>query len=309
MFIKDDENIIVMEDDFYTPYSPRDIRMLVDAGIQTVLVPHAIRWDRIKEGDWSNLNRGIDKFLDAGLKILLPFYYTIPLNFPDSWYIIKDADPIKTLPNFGHPDYCKAVDDLFYNLIFYLMHYPDQIQLTFAIPSGGEFLWDAEITQKFPMSDETVFKFIIDRQRLLADQHGEIWLHLHNFLGAKKNWNNTHLPLLYQALRNEFPDTPIYSIQFAHFTTGNVPNFVEGQMLVKEYNEKYGIQFFVGSDYCEGLTKNFDAAMDQHVRGFLTSPMHGEHPRMHTRIEPWMVDALREANRKIQKVRDDRNQI
>lgn len=308
MFIRPDENIIVMDDDFYAPYSPADISRLVDAGIKTIHVPHAICWDKLQNG-WSDLDSHIDKFLNVGLKVLLPFYYTIPLNFPDNWYIIKDSDPIKTLPNFNHSDYCEATDEFANNVLDHLSDVKDKVQLTFAIPSGGEFLWDAEITSKYPMSDETIFKFIIDRQRLLVEQHGEIWLYLHNFLGAGANWNNTRLPLLYAALRNEFPETPIYSVQFAHFTTGNVPNYEGGQMRVKEYNEKYGIQFFVGSDYCEGLTKNFDAAMEQKVRGFLTSPIHGEHPKKHQRIEPWMVDALRTANQRVQKVRDDRNQV
>ena len=71
------------------------------------------------------------------------------------------------------------------------------------------------------LPDEVIHKFIIERQKILVKQHGEIWLHLHNFLGGDQNWNGPHLPALYQALKDEFKDTPFYSIQFAHFAVGN----------------------------------------------------------------------------------------
>ena len=69
-------------------------------------------------------------------------------------------------------------------------------------------------------------------------------------------------------------------------------------MLIKEYKDKYGIRFFVGSEYCEGLTANFDKAVEQEAYGFVTAPKHDLQVRKHNEIETWMVEALKETNKK-----------
>ena len=116
------------------------------------------------------------------------------------------------------------------------------------------------------------------------------------------NWNATRLPFLYEALRNKFKKTPIYSVQFAHFAVGNVPTSSECQYLVKKYHEIYGIDFFVGSQYCEGLSTNFNEAMRQKVRGFLTCPVMSFNTKNGGHMQPWMVDAIKEANRKFKEI-------
>lgn len=311
MFIEPDEHIIVMED-LYNPFSPNDIKMVEDAGIKTVYVSASVCWDKIHPSsfhiDWVGLDRRLEKLLESNLKLLLPFYYTTPKWFPDSWYIHKHELATHILPNFANPDFERAVDNFADEILEHYAEYRDRIQLTFSIPSGGEFFWDAVQTSNYPMSDETIINFVLNRQRHLVKQHGEVWLHLHNFLGDPMNWNNTHLPFLYQAMVDEFPDTPFYSIQFAHFTCGHLQNRIDGQFKVKEYTERFGIKFFVGSDYCEGLTTNFDAGMEQKIWGFFTCPIHSENLIRHNSIEPWMVDTLRDTNKRISEVFNaDRN--
>ena len=106
--------------------------------------------------------------------------------------------------------------------------------------------------------------------------------------------------MLYQSLRNEFQDVPIYSIQFSHFAAGNVLTDKEKQYKVAEYKDRFGIQFFIGSQYCEGLIDNFEEAIRQKVRGFITCPNMSFCAYRH--VEPWMVGNIKITNRKFNEV-------
>jgi hypothetical protein len=210
------------------------------------------------------------------------------------------------IPNYANADYIDAVDSYIIGALNHLDAYLDQVQLTYAIPAGGEFLWDCNQVTPFPVHPDEIIKFVVGRQKILAGQHGEIWTLFHNFLGDPMNWNNTQLPLLYAQLENEFPDTHRYSIQGAHFSCGYLTS-KENQMKVKKYNENFGVEFFVGSDYCEGMITNFDAVIEQGVRGFLTAPLHRDNPKHHKSVEPWMVDVIRDTNKKFMDVYNGHN--
>jgi hypothetical protein len=309
MFIKPDEFIIVMEDKpDQGDFNLDDVKMLEDAGMTLAYLSCAICWDQIclpnNQMDWSSLDYRIHKFDNTNIKLLVPFYYTMPNWFPNEWYKKKDPRLTHILPNYANEDLGYAIDKFALEILDRYDDIRDRLQLTFSIPAGGEFLWDDQLTSDFPFSDEEIIKFITDRQRVLVKQHGELWLHIHTFLGHPDNWNNTHLPFVYQALRKEFPYNPLYSIQFSHFATGNIPNDPPKIKRIKEYSEKYEVQFFVGSEYCEGLSKNFDAAIEQNVRGFFTAPMLITHPLKHKHIQPWMVEALQETDRKFKELRN-----
>jgi len=302
MFIEQDEHLIVMEDAL-NPFSRKDVKMIEDAGIKTVFISSVLCWDQICKSslhtDWVSVDRRLENFLDSNLKLILPFYYTMPNWFPNEWYLKKDPRLDHILPNYGNEEFGQAVDNFALEILNQYSNLKPRMQLTYAIPSGGEFLWDAMLTETFPVSDEVVAKFIIDRQKVLVQQHGEVWLNIHNFLGEPKNWNNENLPRLYGYMRDEFPETPFYSLQFAHFYCGITPNYLYGQMKSKKYAEEFGIRFFVGSNYCEGLTENYNAIREQKLWGFITCPMHSENQMKHYSVEPWMVETLRETNQKL----------
>jgi hypothetical protein len=314
MFIRPDEHIIIMED-LYNPFSLDDLHKIEDAGIKTVYVTHPFCWNLIANRvvrdssfwDWGSVDKRLEILLKTGLKLMLPFYHTTPDWFPDEWYIQKHPTELDhNIPNYANEDFIGAVDEFLVGALNHYRDIRDRVQLTYAIPAGGEFLWDAVLTENFPATDEQIINFVVGRQKILAKQHNEIWMLFHNFLGDPMNWNNTHLPVLYQALANEFVGTDIYSIQGAHFSCGYTTSN-ENQMKVKEYNKKFGIKFFVGSDYCEGLSTNFDAALEQGVRGFLTAPLHHSHPKQFKVVKPWMVDAIKEANQKFMEISNGSN--
>jgi hypothetical protein len=172
----------------------------------------------------------------------------------------------------------------------------DRIQLVFAMPEGGEFLWDCMLTKDFPVSDKRIAEFFIGRLKIMKEWHNEIWLTIHNFMGHHNGWNNTHLPYLYSVLAEEFDGIPIYSLQFIHFSCGGTPTTIKQQMKVKQYKDEYGIRFFVGSNHCEGIIENYNKVYDQEFYGFLTAPMHSENPHEDQHIEDWMIYTLKEAN-------------
>lgn len=307
MFIKPDDHIIIMEDDFYDPFNDEDIKMLIDAGVGIVHIPHAICWDKIYERnsphlEWYSLDSAIEKYLKYDLRLTIPFFYTMPRWFPSNWYIDNTKpEPDCVTPNYANEELGQAIDNFAGEVLDHLRDVSHKIQLTYAIPSLGEFLWDGVMPDPYPTSDENVHNFIINRQKMLVKQHGEIWLYLHNFMGGSRNWNNTRLPFLYQALKYEFMDVPIYSVQFAHFAVGISPTNWECQSMITKYHDEYGIEFFVGSGNCGGLSTNFDAMIKQKARGFFTAPLmqffaNNEH------IQPWMVEAIKKANRKFEEI-------
>jgi hypothetical protein len=300
MFLESDEHIIIMEDTYLNPYTITDVSMLIDAGIKTVHINDVICWNELANQyvpgyNWSALDKRIEKYLFSDLKIILPFFFTMPDWFPSDWYYIKGK-----IPNYANKEMCAAIDDFAYAILDYYSDIKDRVQFTFAIPSDGEFLWDAMIENNYPFSDDVIAEFIINRQKILIEQHNEMWIYLHTFLGAENSWNRHKLPILYQALRNEFGDIPFYSIQFAHFATGNHPTNPECQSKVAEYKDKFGIQFFIGSQYCEGLVSNFDKTIQQKVRGFITCPNMSFSTHRH--VEPWMVETIRNTNQKFNEV-------
>lgn len=305
MFLDPDEHIIPMES-IVNNFSMDDLWMMEDAGIKTIYVTHIFYWDEIYNQlggklDWSRPDKRIEKYLHTNLKMMLPFYVTMPRWFPWDWYIDNTPkDPRHVLPNYASRELQLAIDRFAEQVLEHYVDIQDRVHLTYAIPAGGEFLWDANLTQNFPVSDEDIFEFVIGRQRLLSKQYNEIWLLFHNFLGDPNNWNNVHLPLLYQAIRNEFPHTPMYSIQGPHFSVGHKDYYTEekNQKKVTEYTEKFGIKFFVGPDYCEGMKKNVDKAIEQKVWGFLPAPLGEENTVTHTVMEQWMADDMREVNKR-----------
>lgn len=314
MFLDLDEHILPMESIVH-PFSIDDLKMMEDAGIKTIYVTHVFYWDEIQKQsctalDWSSVDRRIEKYLHTNLKMMLPFYVTMPRWFPKSFYIDNTPkNPTYVIPNYANEKLMETMDFLFFKIVFHYKDILDRIHITYAIPAGGEFLWDANLTHDYPVSDDDIFNFVIGRQKLLATQYNEVWSLFHNFLGDPNNWNNIHLPLLYQALREEFPDIPIYSIQGPHFSVGKKDYYTDekNQRKVTEYTDKFGIRFFVGPDYCEGIRKNIDKAIEQKCYGFLPAPLGEENTVLHTSVEQWMCDDMKYANERFREVYDSQD--
>ena len=300
MFIENDEHIVIMEDFDSYPFSIDDIKKLEDASIKTVYMTNVMCWDDMySRNDWSSLDGKIEKYEKSNMKLVIPFYgiglpqrfmRTIGAGLAERGDFGNWSNYVYNSPNYGDEEYIQAVDNLAHQLFQRVSDFPRPIQFSFSIPQNGEFPFFPH-TDDWPYSNEVLLKFIVDRQRILNSQYGEVWTAYHNLSGL---WNAKYMPLLYDTLRKEFPDSPYYAVQFGHFV-----NSLEVQMYVAKYAVEYGVRFLIGSNYVEGLITNFDAGAAQNIWGFLTAPLHGENPVQHKHIEDWMIPVIRTANEKL----------
>ena len=202
MFIHPDEHIIIMEDEFYDPFNDDDIKMIVDAGIKTVHVPHSIYWDKIyqpntSERNWFSLDAAVGKYLKTDLKLILPFYYTMPRWFHPSWYLDNTRpNPDEVIPNYANQDFALAVDGFAKEVLHHLYDLRNRVQLTYAIPSLGEFLYGGLTPDPYKIPEEFIHKFVIDRQKILKKQYNEIWLYYHNFLNGQSQLERNQTTIL-----------------------------------------------------------------------------------------------------------------
>jgi len=164
--------------------------------------------------------------------------------------------------------------------------------LIYGGATGGEFLWTNN-NDPCPVPLDVLTGFLIDRQRICANQFGEVWaLHHHNLGG---NLDTT--TVINNALYGAFPTNEYehYRIQFIQFRPAAT---IEGEEFNKnavQSNPKS--KYFAGSEWVAGLEDNYNTAMEHGVYGFLTSPMHPYLP--YFRIEDWMLDNIKEAIRKL----------
>jgi hypothetical protein len=301
MFIEDNEHVIIMEEPHLSPpFSMDDLKKLEDAGVKTVLLTDTIRWNEIYTNkDWSCIDSRIEKFSKTNLKLIIHFHgKDLPQQFAwtdkNGWLAQRPSYTAWSdyapghVPDYVNPEYVQAVDDFAFELFRRYMDRP--IQFIYAIPDDGEFPWFPHWPEQ-PISNDDLLKFIFGRQAFLWSQYEEVWTNFHNQTGM---WNATYIPTVYSMLRHAFPNAHRYAIQFEHFIHG-----IDSQLFVKKYTEDYGVRFFIGSNYAEGLRDNLEAGISQKTWGFLTAPMHYLNSVKHTQVEDWMIPVIQKANEKL----------
>jgi hypothetical protein len=265
-----------------------DLLKLEEAGIKTILLAG---WTHLGLPQEAFLNR-IDSILQGtNLKVKLELFYT-PLH--DWWLIpVEQSSPSYRRyrhVNYANPEVGPSIDECMLEL--YKRVDGDRVMFNYAGAAGGEFLWeDNNLACPVPM--EVLTKFMVDRQRINADKHGEVWTEFHHRLGG----NLTTTTAINEALYDAFPinEYDHYRTQYVQFRPAAT---IEGEELNKKAilsNPKS--KYFVGSEWAEGLVTNLDKVMEHGVYGFLTSPMHERIP--HTKIEDWMLDNIRGAIKKL----------
>ena len=299
MFIEDDEHVIIMEDTDRFPFSLDDLKKLEDGGVRTIFLTCVIKWNEIyTHKNWTCIDSRIEKFSKTNLKLIIPFHgKDLPDQFrwkdktgwldhrPDytAW-----SDFSHFMPDYVNPEYVQAVDDFAYQLFD---KYADRrIQFIYAIPDDGEFPFFPHWPEQ-PISNDKLLDFILGRQMLLLSQYKELWTCFPNQTGM---WNATYVPTVYDMLKQYFPEYHRYAVQFEHFI-----HMPQSQLFVKKYAKEYGVRFFVGSNYVEGLTDNLQRGIDQDIWGFLTAPLHRLNDARHTKIEDWMIPVIQKANREL----------
>lgn len=301
MFIEENEHVIIMEDDRFQ-FSLDDLKKLEDAGIKTIFLANVIKWNEIYTyKNWTCIDSRIEKFSKTSLKVIIPFHgKDLPEKFrwqdKDGWLkqrpdYISFYDFSHFMPDYVNPEYALAVDD-FYSDLYSKYNYNSSrlTQFIYAIPDDGEFPFFPHWPEQ-PISNDALLDFIYGRQHELIKQYGELWTCFHNQTGL---WNATYIHTVYDMLKREWPRVNRYAIQFEHFI-----HMPPTQLYVKKYAEDYGVRFFVGSNYVEGLQDNLYRGINQKIWGFLTAPMHRLNDTRHTKVEDWMIPVIQKANKEL----------
>ena len=287
MFLTKTDYIIIMEVS-QQPISIPDLLKLEEAGIETILLSG---WTHLNM-PWEIFGNRIDAILrETNLKVMIDLFFA-PLH--DWWLIpIEQSSPSYRLHrhvDYANPEVGPSIDRCLLGLIEQVDN--DRVMFNYAGAAGGEFLWENN-SISCPVPMEVLTKFMVDRQRIVANQHGEVWTKFHHNLGGNLDTTTAINDALYDAY--PIDEYEHYRIQSIQFTPGAK---VEGEEFAKRaVLSNPRAKYFVGSEWPEGLKTNYDKAMEHGVYGFLTCPLHPFIP--HTKIEDWMLDNIKETIRKL----------
>jgi len=287
MFLSKTDRIIIMGLS-KTPISIPELVKLEEAGIETFFMNEStylnVPWE-----SW--LNR-IDAIMrETNLKVMIDFFYA-PLH--DWWLIpLERSDP--SYREYRHVDYENPeVGPSMDRCMLDILDRVDKtrVQILYGGVVGGEFLWQNN-NLPCPIPIEILTEFIVDRQKLCANLHGEVWTLFHHSLGGELTTTTTINNALYDAFPIDEYDH--YRLQFVQFSPPLAVNLEEFNKKALQSNPKS--KYFVGSECVEGLITNYEKAMEHGAYGFLTAPLHPINNR--TRMEDWMFDNIKETLEKL----------
>lgn len=289
MFIEHNEHLIIMEE-HVSPLTPFDLALLAGCGVKTVYYQASVRWQEMQPSesagiDWRELDRRVEQAQKAGLRSLVPFVHELPTWKPDDWYFTRDGLGI---PNYQNPQTGADLDEFARAII--ARYPPEWFQLIYGMPADGEFpveFWPYTNTLPFP--NHVLADWVVARQRVLEAQHGEVWTAFHHYTGPV--WIDD----VYRALAGKFPNSRHYGIAFTHF----VHNRPETQKALRHMRDAYGMRYFAGSEYVQGLRGHTGRCIGEGVWGFITCPTHSY--QQYRTVEPWMLPEIALAMRELEK--------
>ena len=278
MLLEPSERVIIMQE-AVSSILPGELLELRRAGVKTIYLQGAARWGDMqpKPGgavDWRGLDGDVEKCVKAGLKVLLPQPYQCPSWKPDAWFLQRSANGI---PNMADP---QAREDILNWTRGLIERYGSpQVQVVYSVPENGEFPDSDWPTGSHPVSSETITSFVVEQQKQLVAQFGEVWTAFHHY------GNPPYIDPIYRALKDNFPACPHYSIQFTHF----VHSWGGQDNAVRWARDIYGVRTFGGSEYVHGMECYLDKAIREGV-GYITCPNHSFQPER--RITPAMLETI-----------------
>jgi hypothetical protein len=271
-----------------TPISIPELVKLEEAGIETFFMNEStylnVPWE-----SW--LNR-IDAIMqETNLKVMIDFFYA-PLH---DWWLIPLERSESSYREYRHVDYENPeVGPSMDRCMLDILDRVDEtrVQLVYGGVLGGEFLWQ-DNSLPCPLPIEALIEFYVDRQKICANLHGEVWTLFHHNLGGAL----TTTTAINNALYDAFPidEYDHYRIQFVQFSPPLGAELEGFNKMALRSNPKS--KYFVGSEWVEGLITNYEKAMEHGTYGFLTAPLHPMNNR--TRMEDWMFDNIKETLEKL----------
>lgn len=307
-FIKDDEFILLMEDQYGARFTQDDLKRFRDVGIQTIVrYPY---WGTIEPSmgnyDWSEIENFVDLSRNAGLKSLWAVYDKPPKYFPPEWYMKTPEDKVyvgKFRERILSP---WNAEGWAYHLKFIKMFCDklsaDDMLCFRATVHGAESMFPHD--PRFPHRQdgpyiETMLKMLLEEQDIFYNAHDshELWTCFHHSFDYQGTAGTEHAEMLYKAMRDKFPDHKHYCISYTQFMKG-----IHGVRENLADVQRLGLSMFAGSQYAEGLVWNTDKAIQQGFRGFICGPIMAW--AKHRKTEDWMFDNVRDSMAKWRKARN-----
>lgn len=297
MFIKDDEFILLMQDTRGAVLTPDDLKRLQDVGVQT-MTRYPFWWDvePVKgEYHWEQVDQQVELAQKSGVKCLFGLYEKPPKYFPPDWYLqFETGGPWvgtyreRVMSPWSEEGWAYHLD--FMRKFCQRVSSDDAMCFRATVHGGEEML-----PHKYPYQLkgdylETLVREMLEEQEIFYNAHPshELWTCLHHAFDYTGTSGTEHARMLYQALRDKFPDATHYSISYTQFTRNMKEFHYAGAQQNRLDMQELGLKMFCGSEYAEGLLTNTDTAIQQGFRGLICGPIMFWTKRAKT--EDWMFD-------------------
>lgn len=316
-FIGDDEFIILMDttqwDGHYLNVS--ELKTLRSIGVKTCLWIGPM-WDEFereplaKELNWEYFDDYMERMAAADMKCLVPLWMKQSMRYPAEWYVRRRAGYVFGTFSPWHKK-AQARADLLMEMVRDRISSPT-CQVISGQNHGGErvLLNEPAYLDQFALKDwqkehegepdhktaegaewlrQAYLKLLVRQQKILVQsEHREIWFALSRYKATVANischgceWIDDYIEA-WQKLKPR----SINHISFNYFPYGS-----EYKPVLDE-KEKYGINQFVGAEYCEGLRDgNGRKAIKQGLR-IICGPTHPY--AKHDHLDKWMVDVMQQ---------------
>lgn len=298
-FIKDDEFILLMEDQYGGKFTTDNLKRLRDVGVQTI-VRYPL-WSDIETSmgiyHWDVIDRAIDLTREAGMKCLFGVYDKPPEYFPDEWYL-KTPEGGNYTGKFQERLLSPWQDEGWAYHLRFIEKFcnrasADDVMCFRATTHGAESMYPHDLRFPYRLDGsyiDTMLKMLLEEQDIFYAAHAsrELWTCFHHAFDQQKMAGTEHAEMLYRAMWNGFQDAEHYCISYTQFKRG-----VQGEVENLADVQRLGLSMFAGSQYAEGLARNTDIAIQQGFRGFVCGPVMVW--SKYRRMEDWMYDAFRDS--------------
>jgi len=287
MFLQPDDHLIIMDmhaDEPERRLTADEMKRLCDAGVQTIFLQAAIRWDIMQPTpdapfDWSYIDRWVEMARSAGLKMLLPFIYSFPRWKPDWWFFSRaQVEQAYGVPSYTNQDVIGELTEMLHETI--ARYSAPDLQVFFSIPCNAELPFHLFTTDNACHVPEPVLlAWLIHFQTIFEAEHGEIWTAYHPYCDP------VYWKPVYSTLFESFPHSKHYGFIFT-YVQRREPHFFRAL----QYNQERGLQYYGGTEYIQGLRANVPKLIGGNMR-MLTAP---KHPYQHVKkIDDWAISEIK----------------
>jgi hypothetical protein len=156
-------------------------------------------------------------------------------------------------------------------------------------PGIFTFGYDNKLITKMWLKEHLLETLVRQQSLLVKHYGGEAWMMLAHCWKDIAETGNFLIPDVVQVIKDKVNPTKVNWIAFAHFNMGASLQRIAMERL------KDGIDLWTGAQYCEGLPVNTPLAKQAGIRGLICGPLAMEDSHDQKKIEPWMVDNLKQS--------------